>query len=99
VIVELADIAVRPGQAAAFAGAFAEAKRELAGSVGFRSARLLSGIEQSDRVVLLIEWDRLEDHVEGFRGSPAFGRWRELIGPFFAAPPTVEHFEEAGTAP
>ncbi len=98
-IVELADIAVRPGQAGAFAAVFARAKRELEGSVGFRGARLLSGIENDDRMVLLVEWDRLEDHLDGFRGSPAFGRWRQLIGPFFAAPPVVEHFEEAGSVP
>ncbi len=98
-IVELADITVRPGQAAAFAAAFAQAKRELMDSVGFRGARLLSGIENGDRLVLLVEWDRLEDHLDGFRGSPAFGRWRELIGPYFAAQPAVEHFEVTGTAP
>ncbi len=68
-------------------------------SVGFRGARLLSGIENGDRLVLLVEWDRLEDHLDGFRGSPAFGRWRELIGPYFAAQPAVEHFEVTGTAP
>jgi hypothetical protein len=28
----------------------------------------------------------------GFRESELYVRWRELIGPFFAAPPTVQHF-------
>jgi hypothetical protein len=28
-----------------------------------------------------------------FRGGPLFAEWRALVGPFFAAPPVVEHFE------
>jgi hypothetical protein len=28
----------------------------------------------------------------GFRQSPAFAEWRAIVGPFFAVPPTVEHF-------
>ena len=29
----------------------------------------------------------------GFRQSPAFADWRAIVGPFFASPPVVEHFE------
>ncbi len=35
--------------------------------------------------------DSLEDHTVGFRNSQAFADWRALVGPFFAAPPEVEH--------
>jgi hypothetical protein len=28
-----------------------------------------------------------------FRGSAAFADWRAIVGPFFAQPPLVEHFE------
>ncbi len=31
----------------------------------------------------LVRWVNLGDHTEGFRGSPAFTRWREIVGPFF----------------
>jgi hypothetical protein len=27
-----------------------------------------------------------------FRQSAAFQQWRAIVGPFFAAPPSVEHF-------
>jgi len=39
----------------------------------------------------MIEWERLEDHTVGFRQSPAFTRWRELVGPYFASTPVVDH--------
>jgi hypothetical protein len=41
----------------------------------------------------MIYWDTLEDHTVGFRGGPLFAQWRAIVGPFFAAPPEVEHFE------
>ena len=43
--------------------------------------------------MLQIVWDTLEDHTVGFRQSDAFTQWRTIVGPFFAGPPTVEHFE------
>jgi hypothetical protein len=43
--------------------------------------------------VLQIFWATLEDHTVGFRESPAFANWRAIVGPFFAAPPVVEHFK------
>jgi hypothetical protein len=41
----------------------------------------------------MIFWDTLEDHTVGFRQSEAFTQWRAIVGPFFAVPPVVEHFE------
>jgi hypothetical protein len=29
----------------------------------------------------------------GFRQGPLFAQWRAIIGPFFAQPPVVEHFD------
>jgi hypothetical protein len=40
----------------------------------------------------MIFWDALEDHMVGFRQSPAFAEWRAIVGPFFAEAPQVEHF-------
>jgi heme-degrading monooxygenase HmoA len=41
-----------------------------------------------------VEWDRLEDHTEGFRGSPEYERWRDLLHHFYEPFPTVEHYEQ-----
>ena len=42
--------------------------------------------------MLQIVWATLEDHIVGFREGPLFPQWRAIIGPFFTAPPSVEHF-------
>ena len=93
-ILELADIRIHPGQNAAFEIAI---KRGLTTGIqnvkGFQGYKVNRGIENPERYVLQVFWDTLEDHTVGFRQSPAFGQWRAIVGPFFAAPPVVEHFE------
>ena len=92
-IIEHADIRIQPGQQAAFEEAIGRALATVASKAkGFRSAKVLGGIESPERFILMIEWYSVEDHTEGFRGSPAFAEWRAIIGPFFASPPVVEHF-------
>ena len=31
--------------------------------------------------------------MKDFREGPLFPQWRAIVGPFFAAPPVVEHFD------
>lgn len=93
-VTEHALITVTPGTAERFEAALAEARAVIAASDGFHSLRLLHGMERPEQYLLLVEWETLADHVDGFRGSEAFTRWRALIGPYFASPPVVEHFED-----
>jgi heme-degrading monooxygenase HmoA len=96
-VLEIADLAILPGQEDAFVAAYQEAVAQLRASPGFRSVRLTRGIESPSRFVLLVEWDDLEAHTVGFRESERFPRWRALIGPFFDGAPQVEHFTEVGS--
>jgi heme-degrading monooxygenase HmoA len=92
-VLELAEIVIRPGEQQAFDAAIAHG---VAGVIsrcpGFQRATVHKGIESPERYLLQIQWDTLESHTVAFRGSPAFQEWRGIVGPFFAAPPRVEHF-------
>lgn len=92
-ILEVATLDVRDGQSAAFEVAFAEAKAIIAAMPGFDRLDLQRCIENPRRYVLLVGWDRLEDHTEGFRGSPEYEQWRTLLHHFYDPFPTVEHYE------
>ncbi len=92
-ITEHAILDVKPGEEAAFEAAFAEAAPIIAGMPGFVSLRLHRGIESPNRYLLLVEWQRLEDHTDGFRGSEEYGEWRRLLHHFYDPFPTVEHFD------
>lgn len=93
-ILELADIRIQPGQNAAFEEAIQRGLQTVIRQAhGFQGYKVNRGIESSERYVLQIFWDTLEDHTIGFRQSPAFSEWRAIVGPFFAEPPVVEHFD------
>lgn len=93
-ILELADIRIQPGQQAAFEEAIQRGLTTVAAQAkGMRGFKVNKGIESPERYVLQIFWDTLEDHTVGFRQGPLFAQWRAIVGPFFAAPPVVEHFE------
>ena len=98
-VLERAQLSIAPGREAEFETAFATAKDAIAGSPGFVGATLLRGIESPGDYLLLVEWERLEDHTEVFRGSEAFVQWRAQVSPFFASPPDVEHFAQVAAAP
>jgi heme-degrading monooxygenase HmoA len=91
-ILEHAVLDVVPGHEADFEGAFSEAQGIIASMPGFSSLRLDRCIESSSRYLLLVEWKRLEDHMEGFRRSPDYDRWRALLHHFYRPFPVVEHY-------
>lgn len=92
-ILEIADIRIRPGEQAAFDAAIRRGVRTVISKAkGFRSFQVHKGVESAERYILQISWDTLENHTVDFRQSPAFAEWRALVGPFFAQPPVVEHF-------
>jgi heme-degrading monooxygenase HmoA len=92
-ILELADIRILPGQQAAFDAAIQFGVETVASKAkGFRGYKVNKSVESPERYILMIYWDTLENHTVDFRGGPLFAQWRAIVGPFFAAPPTVEHF-------
>jgi heme-degrading monooxygenase HmoA len=93
VILEHAVLDVIPGEEQNFEEAFAEAKAIIASIPGFRSLRLDRCLEHQSRYLLLVEWERLEDHTEGFRGSPKYERWRGLLHHFYEPFQSVEHYK------
>ncbi|MET4782631.1 antibiotic biosynthesis monooxygenase [Glaciihabitans sp. UYNi722] len=97
-ILEQAILPVKPGQEADFEKTFDEARHIVAGMPGFRTLTLSRGIETPSDYLLLIAWDTVEHHELGFRGSPEYQRWRELLHRFYEPFPKVEHFVEVASA-
>ena len=92
-ITECALLDVRAGAEADFESAFRQARPLIAVQPGFVSLRLERCVENRRRYLLLVQWERLEDHTEGFRRSPQYEQWRALLHHFYEPFPTVEHFE------
>jgi heme-degrading monooxygenase HmoA len=98
VITEHALLEVITGQEDAFVEAMTKAKALISASPGFVSLRVERGVERPSCFLLLVEWERLKDHTEGFRGSPAYQNWRTALHHFYDPFPVVEHFEPVVTA-
>ena len=92
-ILEHACLDVIRGDERHFEEAFGQAQGIIASMPGFRSLRLERCLETPSRYLLLVEWDKLEDHTEGFRGSTEYQEWRRLLHHFYDPFPTVEHYE------
>lgn len=89
---EHALLDVVPGREEDFEAAFHEAREIIVQQPGFLWLRLERCLERPSRYLLLVEWERLEDHTEGFRRSAAYERWRELLHHFYDPMPEVTHF-------
>lgn len=94
-ILELVDIRIQPGKQTEFDTVVQRGLEQVIGKAkGYKGHVINKGIESPERYVLQIYWETLENHIVDFRESPAFTEWRGIVGPFFAAPPVVEHFTQ-----
>ncbi len=93
-ILEHAVLEVIPGREAEFEATFEEAKVIIGSMPGFGWLTLSRCLERPNQYLLLVEWATLEDHTEGFRGSPEYERWRSLLHEFYDPFPQIEHFSE-----
>ena len=91
-VLEVALLDVRPGQEPAFEAAFRKAQAIIASMPGYRSHELQRCVENASRYVLLVRWDTLEAHTQGFRGSPQYQQWKALLHHFYDPFPVVEHY-------
>jgi heme-degrading monooxygenase HmoA len=90
-ILEIAQIDVKPGMEAEFEANVGKAGPIFARAKGCKGMELQRSVEKPGRYRLFVKWETLENHTVDFRGSPDFQEWRKLVGHCFATPPEVEH--------
>ncbi len=92
-ILELAILNVRPGRSEEFEAAFQRAEGIISSARGYISHELHRCVETANQYLLLVRWQSLEDHTEGFRKSAAYQEWKRLLHHFYDPFPVVEHYE------
>lgn len=92
-ILEHALLPVLPGREAEFEDALVEALPVIRSMPGCLRAEVTRCQEQPSTYLLLVEWETLQHHTEGFRGSPDYLEWKRLLHHFYDPFPTVWHFE------
>jgi heme-degrading monooxygenase HmoA len=92
-ILEVAILDIIPGREKEYEAAFAKASEIISSMKGYLSHDLKKCMEKENRYILLINWEKLEDHTEGFRKSDEYKEWKRLLHHFYDPFPVVEHFE------
>ncbi|HZY40291.1 MAG TPA: antibiotic biosynthesis monooxygenase [Mucilaginibacter sp.] len=91
---EVAILNVIPGREDEFLNAFSIAKEIISKMAGYISHQLKRCIENTNQFILLVEWEKLTDHTEGFRKSDEYQEWKKLLHHFYDPFPTVEHYQD-----
>jgi len=60
---------------------------------GYSSHQLQRCLEKQNRYLLLVQWETLEAHTIGFRGSNEYQEWKKQLHHFYDPFPIVEHYE------
>ncbi|MCR8725553.1 antibiotic biosynthesis monooxygenase family protein [Frigidibacter sp. ROC022] len=91
-IIEMVTIRIKPDTAAAFEAGVSKARAVFRRAPGCLGMELGACIEEPGLYQLLIRWETLEAHMEGFRKSPLLQEWRDLVQDCFAVPPSALHY-------
>lgn len=91
-ILEVAVLNVIPEKRAEFEATFRNAQEIISSIKGFNSLQLQKCLEVENRYILLVKWEKLEDHTIGFRKSDAYKDWVKLLHHFYSPFPIVEHY-------
>lgn len=92
-ILEIAQLQVKPGQSSDFEAAFKQAQEIISAMPGYLGHELQKSLEQPEHYMLLVRWETIEDHEIGFRQSQQYQTWRTLLHHFYDPFPTVLHYK------
>ena len=93
-ILEVAQWPVKAGEEAAFETAFTQAAKIISAQPGYLSHELVRGADANNgsQYVLLVRWETVAAHQDGFRNSADYQKWRELLHKFYEPGIAVAHF-------
>lgn len=73
---------------------FSKAQAIISAAKGYIHHELLKCLEEADKYLLVVQWQTLEDHTEGFRKSNPYREWKNLLHHFYDPFPTAEHYKK-----
>ena len=93
-ITEVAVLNIKKDQSKLFETAFDKAQSIISSMKGYIEHELLKCLETEDKYLLIVQWQTLEDHTEGFRKSERYNEWKKLLHHFYEPFPNVEHYKK-----
>ena len=91
-ILEHAVLNVRSGEENSFESAMGRVRPLIEATDGFRKMELRRCVETPGRYLLLVWWDSVKAHEQGFRGSDRYQDWKVALHHFYDPFPDVQHY-------
>jgi heme-degrading monooxygenase HmoA len=91
-ILEVAILDIIPEKSSDFERSFKISSEIIAKARGWLGHELQQCLEVPNRYILLVKWENLEDHTNGFRKSPAYELWKQNLHHYYDPFPVVEHY-------
>lgn len=91
-IIERAEFPVKSGEENALVEAMKRARKILEAADGCHRVEFGRGVENPEKFILLLLWDSVDAHV-ALTKTPMFDEFKKTVGPYFAGPSNMEHFE------
>lgn len=92
-ILETAILYVKKGEEKQFEHDFKTAGQYISVIEGYLGHSLRKCIEQENKYLLLVDWEKIEDHTVSFRQSEQHLEWKKLLHHYYDPFPVVEHYE------
>ena len=77
-ILEVAILHVKTGVSIDFEESFGIAQKIISRQQGYISHELKKCLEEENKYLLLVQWETVEDHEVGFRGSKDYKEWKKI---------------------
>jgi len=95
-VYEIATLPIKPDRIDAFQRAFSEVAHLLARAKGDEGHWLMQGIETPSHFNLIVQWQTLEDHTQGFEPSEDHAAFMMGLQACLAEEPVVRHVRMTG---
>lgn len=93
-ILEAVILQVKKGCEIEFEADFKIASKYISAVKGYLSHSLQKCLETKNQYLLLVNWEKLENHTIDFRTSPEYQAWKKLLHHYYDPFPVVEHYEQ-----
>ncbi|MBL6785471.1 MAG: antibiotic biosynthesis monooxygenase [Rickettsiales bacterium] len=91
---EVAILQIKTGKTKEFEQAFNIAQNIIKAARGYIGHNLQKSSDYSDRYILIVKWQTLDDHINEFRKSPEYQDWKKLLHHYYEPFPEVDHFQK-----
>ena len=98
-ILEIAILNVASDKVKDFEKDFAEAQKIISSMGGYVSHSLKKSSDYPNRYLLMVKWQKLEDHQIGFRKSEQYQVWKKMLHHYYNPVPKVEYYNDESIFP